>query len=286
MSLAEQRRFFAEDIRVLADLKSSRLVRALEEVPRERFLGPGPWLLRGPYDSTSRHTDDADPRHVYHDMSIAIDPARDLYNGQPSLLTRWIDALGIAEGSRVLHVGCGTGYFTALMGQVVGPAADVVAVEVDAGLAARAAANLADMPWVAVRHGDGLTGLPHDRDAVLVNAGATHVPDPWLDAVAPNGRLLVPLTATLPGMPSTIGKGFVMIASRHGQAWHAKMTWMVAIYSAIGARDDAMNAELGKAMAGGKWGAVASLRRDAHDHEETCWLHRPGACLSIQPPAA
>jgi protein-L-isoaspartate(D-aspartate) O-methyltransferase len=285
MSLSDLRRFFAEDVRVLADLKSPRLVRALEEVPRERFLGPGPWLIRGPYDSTSRQTDDADPRHVYHDLSIAIDPSRDLYNGQPSLLSRWIDALGITDGHRVLHIGCGTGYFTALIARVVGPTGQVVAVEVDEGLAVRARENLTDTPWASVRHGDGLAGLPSGMDSVLVNAGATHVPREWLDAVGDPGRLLVPLTATLPGMPPTIGKGLVMLARRAGDDWRAKMAWMIAIYSAVGARDEAMNAELGKAMAGGKWGAVASLRREMHEREETCWLHRSGACLSMPPPA-
>ena len=47
-----------------------------------------------------RSTDDADPRHVYHNVAIAIDPARNLYNGQPGLIARWLNALPVGPGER------------------------------------------------------------------------------------------------------------------------------------------------------------------------------------------
>src|SRR6201996_3284608 len=67
----------------------------------------------------SNHTPDgtdADPRHVYHDVLIALDEARGINNGQPSL---W-DELGIRTGEQVLHLGCGTGYYTAIAAELVG----------------------------------------------------------------------------------------------------------------------------------------------------------------------
>jgi len=123
MSAADARRFLAEEIRVTANIRSKRIVDALATVPRERFLPNGPWQIRGVGDAgaaAGRLTDDAHPRHVYHDVAIAIDPGRNLYNGQPSLIARWLADVGLDEGQRVIHIGCGTGYFTALIGHVVG----------------------------------------------------------------------------------------------------------------------------------------------------------------------
>lgn len=57
---------------------------------------------------------------------------------------------------------------------------------------------------------------------------------------------------------------------------------MVAIYSAVGLRDDELNDRLGKAMAGGpmQWLAIKRLRRDAHEPAASCWLHGPSFCFS------
>jgi protein-L-isoaspartate(D-aspartate) O-methyltransferase len=131
-----------------------------------------------------RLTVDADPRRVYHNLSIAIDPARQLFNGAPGVLATWLDALSLAPGSRVLHVGCGTGCYSAILGHLVGPAGAVEAIEVDQELAERAQRALAEWPWIQVRHGDGSShGGPFG--AVVVNAGATHARASWLDLFPP-----------------------------------------------------------------------------------------------------
>jgi protein-L-isoaspartate(D-aspartate) O-methyltransferase len=87
-------------------------------VPRERFLGPGPWSTKGADGDLSgapRETKDADPRRVYHNVAIAILPERQLYNGQPSTIGAWIDRLALTPRARVVHVGCRTGYYTAVL---------------------------------------------------------------------------------------------------------------------------------------------------------------------------
>lgn len=111
---SDARRFLAEEIRVTANIRSPGVIDALATVPRERFLPPGPWEIRGTGDAggTPRRTEDADPTRVYHDVSVAIDPARNLFNGQPSLIARWLDDLQLAPGQRVVHIGCGTGYLS------------------------------------------------------------------------------------------------------------------------------------------------------------------------------
>src|SRR5262245_59776950 len=130
--LAAQRQFFAEEIEVISNLQMRLLVEALATIPREDFLPPGPWIIRSEADflGPPRRTADADPRRVYHNVSIAIDPDRQLFNGAPSLLANCIERLALRPGERVLHIGCGPGYYTALMAQCVGKTGRVVALEV------------------------------------------------------------------------------------------------------------------------------------------------------------
>jgi protein-L-isoaspartate(D-aspartate) O-methyltransferase len=279
----DARQFLAEEIRVAANIRSPRIVEALATIPRERFLPAGPWQIRGVGDvGGPRTTEDADPRHVYHDVAVAIDPARNLFNGQPSLIARWLDDIALDAGQRVIHIGCGTGYFTALIAHVVGPSGSVDAMDVDSELAARASANLSDQPWVRVRHGNGTTDLMEGVNAIVVHAGATHVLDAWLDALADGGRLLLPLTMEIPGMPTGIGKGFMLLVTRHGNEWAARVqaTMPVAIYSLKELRDEQLGAALGRAMMNGSMMKAARIRRDAHDAGTSCIVHSPTNCLS------
>jgi len=276
----EARRWFAEDLRVSCNVRSPLIVDAFAAVPRERFLGPGPWTMRGAFEAGAYSPEGDDAALVYHNVSIAIDASRDLYNGQPGLVARWLDDLAIPKGARVTHVGAGTGYYSAILGQIVGPSGRVWAVDVDPGLVERARANVADWPWIEVAQGDGRTGLPPHADVVLIHAGATHVLDEWLDALADGGRLLVPLTGAMPAMGAWLGKGMMLRVTRAGSDWTARVSSMVAIYSLVGARDDAMNAALGQAMMTGALLKATRLRRDAHEAGAACVLHGATCCLS------
>ena len=64
---------------------------------------------------------DRSARWLYHDVLVAIDPERSLNNGMPSLWARIFDHLQLRKGSRVLQVGAGTGYYTAVIAEMVGP---------------------------------------------------------------------------------------------------------------------------------------------------------------------
>ena len=214
---------------------------------------------------------------------MAIDAGRQLFNGAPSFLVKLIDRLSLQRGERVLHVGAGLGYYSALMADLVGPTGRVVAVEVDEALAAEARTCLADMPGVDVVHGDG-TAATEPFDAILVNAGVTHPDESWLDNLAPGGRLLLPLTVALPAMGATIGKG-VMLSIVRGQSGEflPEVISFVAIYSAIGLRDAAIEAELGQALRRTSFPNLTRLRRDSHPRTDACWLHAERFCFSMEP---
>ena len=127
--------------------------------------------MRGPDYWT---TDDDDPRRLCHDVLVAIDETRRLNNGQPSLWASLFDQLDLQPDARVIHVGAGMGYYSAILATIVGPAGKVTALEIDPGLAPRARDNLAAWPQVGVIAADGFAYRAEEpADAIVVNAGVT-----------------------------------------------------------------------------------------------------------------
>jgi protein-L-isoaspartate(D-aspartate) O-methyltransferase len=281
MTLEDCRSFYAEEVRLATSVGSAALVEAFARVPREKFLGPGPWQIAsadmGLGGVSYTTTDDADPRHVYHNVVIALDTARDLNNGQPGTLARWIDTLGLRAGERVFHLGCGVGYYTAILAEVVGASGSVVASEVDSDLAARASENLSDYKNVTVHARDGATVDPGECDAMLVNAGVTHPHPGWLERLREGGRMVLPLTMKI---SATLGKGVVVKIVREAGGFSARVATFVAIYSCSSVRDPQLEPQLGKALATGRLMKLKSVRRDAHELAESCVLHGREVCLS------
>jgi hypothetical protein len=84
-------------------------------------------------------------------------------------------------------------------------------------------------------------------------------------------------------MGSTLGKGLViLVAKDETGAFAARVITVVAVYSALGIRDPAMNERIAKAMMGGpvQFMAVKRLRRDTHEPDASCWLHGASCCFS------
>ncbi|HEX8108420.1 MAG TPA: methyltransferase domain-containing protein [Kofleriaceae bacterium] len=278
MTIEDARRWYAEEIRAVAHLTSDAVVEALARVPREAFLGAGPWQIpRSPELAPHyRVTPDADPRHLYHNVLVAIDPARQLHNGLPSALALWIEAADVRPGDRVLHIGAGLGYYTAILAELAGPTGRVVGYEVDAALAARAEAAL--RPWPTVRIEAGDAAAPAGPfDAIFVNAGCTHPRPDWLAALAPGGRLVIPLTVSLPGLMHSMGA--MVRAERRDPRWPAAVVSPCGIYHCTNARDPDHEAELRKVL-----GSIAKTRPTAavvepHERGAACLVHLPGFCL-------
>lgn len=287
MTLEDCRQFYSEEIRLAANITSVPLVEAFARVPRENFLGPGPWKIAsvdfGLGGTTYIQTPDDDPRHVYHNVPVALDSARDLNNGQPAALARWIDALDIKSRMRVYHLGCGVGYFTAIIAEMVGRNGSVVASEIDSELATRASQNLAPYPNVAVHSGDGTDFDTGKCDAMLINAGVTHPHRRWLERLNEGGSLVLPLTiAAGMGMGANLGKGVMAKIMRQANGFSARVVSFVAIYSCVGMRDAQLEQALGKSMGTGKLFKLRSLRRDAHELTDTCLVHGADLCFSSE----
>jgi protein-L-isoaspartate(D-aspartate) O-methyltransferase len=281
------RLFYADEIRIAARLDSAALVAAFASVPREKFMGPGPWQIASPDMASMASmglTGEAylttdDPRDLYHNVLVALDPNRHLNNGQPSALARWIDALGLRRGDRVYHLGCGVGYYTAIMAEVVGPGGRVAASEVDAGLAARAGENLAVYANVSVHVGDGAAFDPGQCDAIFINAGVTHPHPLWLERLSHRGRLVLPLTATRSAADAG-GGGIVAKITREENGFSIRVVTLAGIFSCTSVRDSEMNAALAKALATMAFSKLKSVRTDSHAQEETCLAHGADVCLS------
>ena len=133
------RRFYAEEVQAAAALPDNpatdRLFDAFACVPREDHVQPGPWLLRSPLAGMpTRRTPDSDPRHLYHNVLVALDEEQGINIGEPSLWARFLARAEIQEGASILQVGAGSGYYTAILAELAGQNGHVLATEIDGGL--------------------------------------------------------------------------------------------------------------------------------------------------------
>ena len=154
----------------------------MRAMPREHFLPTG-------------------QRHGAHlDRPLPIGHGQT--NSQPSTVQAMLELLDVHLGHRVLDVGSGSGWTTALLAVLVGPRGSVLGVELEPDLVAWGAANVAerDVPWAQVVQADPdrlgwPEGAPYDR--VLVSAGARTLPEPLLDQLKPDGVMVVPVAGRM-----------------------------------------------------------------------------------------
>jgi len=285
MTLEDCRAFYAQEVRFAANLATPGLSEAYARVPREKFLGAPPWYI-GSAESRAlsavgighmSYITVEDPRDLYHNVVISLDRSKDINNGQPGSLARWIDSLELKPGDRAFHLGCGVGYYTAIIAEVVGSGGSVVGLELDPDLAARAKENLSAYPNVTVHVGDGAGFDPGPSDATFVNCGVTHPQKIWLERLPDGGRLVIPLTMAI---NPTIGQGIMIKIVRHRDSYSAEMVSPVAIYSGGNLRDPELEQVMAKALRSGGLLKLKSVRRDAHEPADSCVMHTPEACLS------
>jgi protein-L-isoaspartate(D-aspartate) O-methyltransferase len=279
--LAIVRRAYARQIMAASGVPDERIARAFASVPRETFLGPGPWpVLR--WGRGYELTPGDDPVFLYTNDLVGIDPAREINNGQPSFHFLLMARLDPQPGAHVVHVGAGTGYYSALLAELAGAAGQVTAIEYDPGLAARATSNLADRSQVEVMQGDGTVAAFAPADAIYVNAGVTHPLPHWLDRLRDGGRMVLPMTALRQGRGRNEPRwsGVVFRIRRRGADFSARSISQVAIYPCEGARDLAAQRALARALKAGGVERVRHLVRHGRVPEQRRWLKGDGWTLA------
>jgi len=156
-------------------IRDERVLRAVEQVSRELFV---PEALRG-------EAEEDRPLPIGHGQTIS----------QPFIVAFMTEALQLDGSERVLEVGTGSGYQTALLALL---ARRVYSVEIVPELAASAAAVLREtvrLENVELRVGDGRMGWPEEApfDRILVTAAPATVPEPLVEQLAPGGRMVIPV---------------------------------------------------------------------------------------------
>jgi protein-L-isoaspartate(D-aspartate) O-methyltransferase len=266
---------------------NARLDAAFSTTRREDFLGTGPWwIVRQSGDYVT--TPDADPVYLYTDDLVGILPERKINNGVPSLHAYLLQQASPAVGAHVVHIGTGTGYYTAIMAHLVGPSGRVTGIEYEPELAARAKTNLVAYPNVDIVKGDGALVSFDTADVIYVNAGCTRPAESWLDRLADGGRLILPMTPHQ-GFEQGFGtKSLERIASlgavfrikRLGKDYLAHGISPIAIFPCAGNRDKDSEHALAEAFAKGGWRKVTRLYRNQEVPEERCWIRGSGWCLA------
>jgi protein-L-isoaspartate(D-aspartate) O-methyltransferase len=280
--LAAIRRRYAELMTSPVPGADPRIRAALSTVPREDFLGPPPWTVRG----ASMPLTTRDPADLYHDVLVTLDASRRVNNGSPSLHAQMLHRLGVQLGQRVLHLGTGGGYYTALLAELAGPAGQVRAVEFDAHLAEAARDNLRPWPQVTVLHGDGAAYPGAAVDRIYVSFGLARPADGWLDHLVVGGVLIFPLVVPdAQARPPLSGRGTMLVVTRTPAGFAASAEMPVGFVFAEGptAGDEALRAALRLAFGRGDEDQVRSLHRHRLPAERS-WLSTDRFSLGLDPP--
>ena len=155
-------------------VRDPRVLDAMRRVPRHLFVEPG------------------ERAHAYEDHPLPIGGSQTI--SQPYIVALMTELLGLPPRARVLEIGTGSGYQSAVLSQI---AAEVYSIEILPDLAQAASKKLKDLGYVnvTVRAGDGYRGWPEHApfDGIIVTAAPEKIPEPLVDQLAVGGRMVIPV---------------------------------------------------------------------------------------------
>jgi protein-L-isoaspartate(D-aspartate) O-methyltransferase len=162
--------------------RMDRVAAAFAAVPRDTFLPQG------------------ERRRAGYDGPLPIGEGQT--NSQPRTVADMLRLLDVGKGQRVLDVGSGSGWTTALLAYLVGSGGEVIGVELEEKLVAFGQQNLAvtDRPWARiVQATPRVLGMPDHApyDRILVSAEPASLPQDLVDQLADGGRMVIPVRGTM-----------------------------------------------------------------------------------------
>lgn len=155
-------------------IKDRSVLKAIAAVPRERFV------------------DEALSHQAYDNLSLPIGAGQTI--SQPYIVARMTELLKLQPSSRVLEIGTGSGYQTAVLAQLVNHVCSIERIKSLQWQTKRRLKQL-DIHNVSTRHGDGWLGWPERApfDGIIVTAAASEIPQDLIYQLADKGRLVVPV---------------------------------------------------------------------------------------------
>ena len=155
-------------------VRDARVLAAMRAVPRHEFV-----------PAAIRHL-------AYGDYPLTIGHGQTI--SQPYIVAKMTELAALKPTDRVLEVGTGSGYQAAVLSPLVKEVYTIEIVEA-LGLTARERLQRLGYTNVEVRIGDGYAGWPEKApfDAIIVTAGATHIPPPLVEQLKPGGRMVIPV---------------------------------------------------------------------------------------------
>lgn len=155
-------------------VRNPRVLAAMRDVPRHLFV------------------EDAQKTHAYDDGPLPIGGKQTI--SQPYIVALMSELLDLTPNERVLEIGTGSGYQSAVLARLAG---HVYSIEIIPELAKQSAERLRRLGFtnVTLREGDGYRGWPEYApfDGIIVTAAPERIPQPLLDQLAPNGRMVIPV---------------------------------------------------------------------------------------------
>ncbi len=163
------------DSQILArGVREPRVLAAMRKVPRHLFVDPG------------------QRAGAYEDHPLPIAGSQTI--SQPYIVALMTELLELPAKARVLEIGTGSGYQSAVLGEL---ASEVYSIEILPELARAAGDKLQQLGYtnVVVREGDGYRGWPEHApfDGIIVTAAPERIPQPLLDQLSPGGRMVIPV---------------------------------------------------------------------------------------------
>lgn len=150
-----------------------RLLSAMREVPRHRFVPESLWDV------------------AYEDRTIPFDDGKSIF--QPYLVAKMTSLLGLDRGAKVLEIGTGSGYHTAVLARL---SRQVFTVEIDPETSRKARRLFVDLGIrnIHSRTSDGYQGWPEEApfDAIILTTAPSRTPQALLDQLASGGKMVVP----------------------------------------------------------------------------------------------